>query len=160
MTMLRRRQRIRRLQAASGANFRPSHSERKLASCPRRFVAELRLVDRADLEQELELVAQVRAHHLRAVGGDRERETYDCPAPRGRLYSGALPDEMRCLLDPSKQRGTRTQCQSIRTDFDETFLVNADPVGKQAELDVVNYRLTAQVIRAAIGDVRFRGRGR
>jgi hypothetical protein len=36
-------------------------------------LAELGLVDRADLEQELELGAQVGAHHLRAVGGDRKR---------------------------------------------------------------------------------------
>ena len=35
-------------------------------------LAELVLVEGADAEQQLELVAQVGAHHLRAVGGDRE----------------------------------------------------------------------------------------
>ena len=36
-------------------------------------LAELGLADGADPEQELELVARVGAHHLRAVRGDRER---------------------------------------------------------------------------------------
>src|SRR5262245_10211320 len=36
-------------------------------------LAELVLVERIDVEQELELVAQVRTHHLRPVGRDRER---------------------------------------------------------------------------------------
>jgi hypothetical protein len=47
-------------------------NEARLMSAPVRL-AQLRLVDGADPEQELELVAQVGAHHLRAVGGDRER---------------------------------------------------------------------------------------
>jgi hypothetical protein len=46
--------------------------EVRLLPAPDRL-AELRLIDRADPGQELELVPQVRAHHLRAVGRDRER---------------------------------------------------------------------------------------
>jgi hypothetical protein len=85
------------------------------------------------------------------------RSGADSPAPGGKQHSGTLPDEARGLLDPVKPCGTRAQCQSIRCDVDQTFLINAHPVGKQAELDVVNYRLSAEVIRSAIGDVSFSG---
>jgi hypothetical protein len=45
-------------------------------------------------------------------------ETRDCPAPGGQHCSNTLPDETRDLLDPIKQCGTRTQCQSIRSHLD------------------------------------------
>jgi hypothetical protein len=47
--------------------------EARLVPAPVRL-AQLLLVDGADLEQELELAAEMGAHHLRAVGRDRERD--------------------------------------------------------------------------------------
>jgi len=50
---------------------------------------------------------------------------------------------MRC---PLRQR----RCERGASDV-------ADPVRKQAEFDVVNDRLSAELVRSAIGDVRFSG---
>ena len=47
----------------------------KLAAWPRAFASRSSAaVERADPLEQLELVAEMRAHHLRAVGGDRERD--------------------------------------------------------------------------------------
>src|SRR3954471_6303808 len=47
--------------------------ERSLVPAPVRLV-DLVLVEGADPQEQLELVAQVRPHHLWPVGGDRERD--------------------------------------------------------------------------------------
>ena len=57
----------------------------KLAACPRAFASRSSsLVEGADPLEQLELVAEVRAHHLRPVGRDRERDAVvDEGAERG-----------------------------------------------------------------------------
>lgn len=60
-----------RLRQGRGAGRRVRDEARFVASSVR--FAELLLVERADPAQELELVAEVRPHHLWAVGRDRER---------------------------------------------------------------------------------------
>src|SRR5581483_8584331 len=55
------------------ARVRAAADERRLVPAGVR-VCELVLGQRTDPKQELELVAQVRSHHLRAVRGDRERD--------------------------------------------------------------------------------------
>jgi hypothetical protein len=47
-----------------------------VASCTRRFASGQPLLDLSDPQQQVELVAQLGAHHLRAVGGDRERHLW------------------------------------------------------------------------------------
>jgi|SRR5829696_7309891 hypothetical protein len=71
--------------------------------------------------------------------------------------SDTLPDQAGSLLDAPKQYRTCAQCQSISRNFDQTFLVNADPVGKQAELHVMDDRVSPEFIPAAIGDVGLSG---
>jgi hypothetical protein len=71
--------------------------------------------------------------------------------------SDTLPDQVGTLLDATKQYRRCAQRQSIATKFDKTFLGNTDPVGKQAQLHVVDYFVCAQFIAPAIGDVGFLG---
>src|SRR3712207_5069405 len=42
-------------------------------------------------------------------------------------------------------------------DFDQTFLLNTDPVGKQAELHMMDDSVSPEFILAAIGDVSLSG---
>ena len=64
---------------------------------------------------------------------------------------------MSSLLDAPKQYRTRAQCQPIPRNFNQTFLVNTDPVGKQAELHVMDDCLSLEFIPATIGHVGARG---
>ena len=62
-------------EAARAATRSGRERAMKLAAWPRAFAARSSsCVERADPLQQLELVAQVRAHHLRAVRRDRERD--------------------------------------------------------------------------------------
>src|SRR5439155_25407969 len=55
------------------ARYRFASDEARLVAAGVRL-AQLVLVERADPQQELDLVAEVRTHHLGPVGGDRERD--------------------------------------------------------------------------------------
>src|SRR4028119_1561726 len=61
------------------------------------------------------------------------------------------------LLCTPKQYRTCAQRQSIPPKFDQTFLLNTNPVGKQAELHVMDDCVSPELILAAIGDVGFLG---
>ena len=56
-----------------------------------------------------------------------------------------------------KQYRTRTQCQLIPPKFDQTFLANTDPVGKQAEFHVMDDCVSPEFVSAAIGHVGASG---
>ena len=64
---------------------------------PRVRARDALLVERADPVQELELVAQVRPHHLRPVRRDRERDLV-LDEPVERLADGVLVSEGRSAL--------------------------------------------------------------
>src|SRR3712207_269943 len=74
---------------------------------------------------------------------------------RGRLET--LPDQVGGPLHAPEQYRTRAQRQSISPDFDETLLLDTDPVGKQAELHMMDDRAPPELILAAIGDVGLGG---
>src|SRR3954468_7375314 len=61
------------------------------------------LIERPDPEQQLELVAEVRSHHLRAVGGDREAhaalDERAERAPHRRLVRERLRQQVRGRAD-------------------------------------------------------------
>jgi hypothetical protein len=67
---------------------------------------------------------------------------------RGRSRPARRPRDGEERLDalPTQAAALRTRCERC-----------ADPVRKQAEFDVVNDRLSAELVRSAIGDVRFSG---
>ena len=71
--------------------------------------------------------------------------------------SETFPDQVGTLLDAPKQYRMGAQCQSVSPEFDQTLLVNTDPVGKQAELHVMDYRVSPQLVGSAIGDVGLLG---
>ena len=50
------------------------------------------------------------------------------------------------------QHGVRTQRQSVFPKLHQTFLINTNPVGKRAELYLVNYSVFAQLVTTAIGE--------
>jgi hypothetical protein len=68
-----------------------------------------------------------------------------------------LPDQVRSTLHTSEQYRTCAQRHSIPPNFNQTFLVNADPVGKQAEVHVMDDCLSMEVVPAAIRDVGTSG---
>jgi hypothetical protein len=71
--------------------------------------------------------------------------------------SDTLPDEVATLLDAPQQHRARTHGQSIPRNFDQAFLVDTDPVGKQAELHVMDDRVSVELVPAAIGHVGLGG---
>src|SRR6185437_581244 len=79
----------------------PTHEARLVP--PRVRLAQLVLVEGADAQEQVELVAQVRAHHLGPVGGDREADTgIDERAEgeaHGRLVGERLGQEVRGRAD-------------------------------------------------------------
>jgi hypothetical protein len=52
--------------------------------------------------------------------------------------SDTLPHELGRLLPAVKEQRSRAQCQPIRVDVHQALLVDTDPVGKQAELHVMD----------------------
>src|SRR4029079_12325268 len=58
-------------------------------------LAKLVLVEGVDVEEELELVAQVRPHQLRPVGRDRERHLVLDERPQGVAYSRLVRQSFR-----------------------------------------------------------------
>jgi hypothetical protein len=71
--------------------------------------------------------------------------------------SDTLPDQVGSLLLALHQYGVRAQRHSVAPQFDQTFLVNTDPVGKRAELYLVYYCVFLEVIAAAIREEGFLG---
>ena len=129
----------------------------RLVPAPVRL-GELVLVQRADAQQELELVAQVRPHHLRPVGRDRERDAVarrtrgTCRALRPRR---AAPSSAGSTWGRSRARSRpRAARPSARASRGREDAV-ADPVGPQrldhlADLgDAVLAALLADVDRHA-----------
>ena len=97
-------------------------------------LAELGLVERADPEQELELVAQVRPHHLRAVGRDRERHVVLDERPdgvaHGVLVRQRLREEVRRRADLERDPEVADRAHQLGVAGGEDPV--ADPVRTQA----------------------------
>ena len=84
------------------------------------------------------------------------------PALVGRTFaasrcSDALPDEVATALGAFKQHRARAHRQSIPRELDQTLLVDPDPVGEQAELHLVDDRVPAELLAAAIAHVGLGG---
>ena len=60
-------------------------------------------------------------------------------------------------MDAPKQNRRCAQCQAITLKVDQTLLVNTNPVGKQAELPMMDDFVSVEVIPPAIGDVGLLG---
>lgn len=69
----------------------------------------------------------------------------------------SLPDKVGGPLRATEQQRSRAQNQSISRNFDEAFLLDADPVGKQAQLHVMGDGVSTELVATAIGDVGASG---
>ena len=127
----------------------------KLASWPRAFAAASSSgVERADPLQQLELVAQVRAHHLGAVGCDRERDAVlleGCERLADRVLVGeGLREQVRSRADLEHDPGLAQEPHQLGVPRGEDAV--ADPVRAQvlddlAELLAAGLALLADVDR-------------
>src|SRR5215208_4892567 len=70
--------------------------------------------------------------------------------PGAPTLSDTLPDQVASLLLALHQYRVRAQRHSVFPKFDQTFLVSTNPVGKRAELYLVYYFVSLEVILAAI----------
>lgn len=80
-----------------------------------------------------------------AVRGSGRRWRAENPGGRHRqsclARSRSLPDEVRTLLDALEQQRPRPQRQAIACHLEEALLVDAAPVGKEAQVDVMRNRV-------------------
>ena len=111
---------------------RPSTDEARCVAA-RVCLAELFLVERTDAQKQRELVPQVRAHHLRAVGGDREGDAVldegaECLA-HGLLVGERLRQQVRRGADLEHDSGVAERLHQLGVGGGEDAVT--DPVGPQ-----------------------------
>ena len=116
-------------------------------------LGELLLVECLDASKQVELVAQVRAHHLRAVGRDCELdagvdERPEC-VPYGVLVSKRSCQQVRRRADLQDDLGVAQCCHQLRVVGSENPV--ADPV-RPEDVDDLAYLLASDVA-AFLADV-------